>query len=136
MAEELAGTLGRAMEVRTVDLGQASLDDLDPGRLTLLVCSTYGDGELPSSARSFHESLTAERPDLSGLRFAVFGLGDRSYTQTYSRGSEILDEAFRSLGAERVGEYGRHDAGGRQLAPAIALQWAAGVLKESAAATA
>lgn len=128
VAEELAGTLGRAMEVRTVDLGRASVADLDPARLHLVVCSTYGDGELPTSVRGFHAELVEQRPDLSGVRFAVFGLGDRSYAHTYSRGSEILDETFRDLGAQRVGEYGRHDAGGRELAPALALQWAMGVL--------
>ena len=132
VAEELAGTLGRAMDVRTVDLGRASVADLDPARLHLVVCSTYGDGELPTSVRGFHAELGEQRPDLSGVRFAVFGLGDRSYAHTYSRGSEILDETFRDLGAQRVGEYGRHDAGGRDLAPALALQWAMGVLHDLA----
>ena len=134
VAEELATQLRGRHHVEVVDLATAEPGALDPGRFTVLVCSTYGDGELPTTARAFHTRLLEERPDLSGLRYAVFGLGDRSYAQTYSRGSEILDAALRELGACRVGEYGRHDAAGRDLAPAQAREWVEGVLQAVAVA--
>ncbi|WP_430806924.1 flavodoxin domain-containing protein, partial [Burkholderia multivorans] len=51
------------------------------------MCSTYGDGEVPSSAREFYAQLQEGDVDLTGVRFAVFGMGDASYTKTYSRGS-------------------------------------------------
>ncbi|MCY1157425.1 MAG: cytochrome, partial [Citricoccus sp.] len=127
VAEELAGHLADRYAVEVVDLAGADPADpatLDTARPHLLVCSTYGDGELPTSARAFHAGLRAARPDLTGLRYAVFGLGDRSYHATYSRGSEILDEALRDCGAERVGQYGRHDAAGRDLAADLARPWA------------
>ncbi|MCU1480401.1 MAG: cytochrome [Subtercola sp.] len=115
-------------DVRVADLADVTAADLDASRLYLIVCSTYGDGELPTSARRLNEALRAEHPDLSALRYAMFGLGDRSYTRTYSRGSEILDETLSSLGATRVGEYGRHDAGGPLDVAEAALEWADGVL--------
>ncbi|MBB5750327.1 cytochrome P450 [Micrococcus sp. TA1] len=127
VAEELSGHLADRYAVEVLDLAgadPAAPGTLDPTRPYLLVCSTYGDGELPTSARAFHAGLLAARPGLTGLRFAVFGLGDRSYHATYSRGSEILDEALRACGAERVGEYGRHDAAGRDLAADLARPWA------------
>ncbi len=128
VAEELAGHLADRFAVDVVDVADvpdpAGTAALEPSRPLLLVCSTYGDGELPTTAQGFHAGLLGARPDLSGLRFAVFGLGDRSYRSTYSRGSEILDEALRGCGAERVGEYGRHDAGGHELAADVALGWA------------
>ncbi len=140
VAEELAGHLADRYAVDVVDLAgvdPTAADVLDRTRPHLLVCSTYGDGELPSSARAFHAGLLAARPDLTGLRFAVFGLGDRSYHATYSRGSEILEEALRGCGAERVGEYGRHDAAGRDLAADLARPWADAAVKAltTAAAT-
>ncbi|MGD6980387.1 MULTISPECIES: cytochrome P450 [Citricoccus] len=131
VAEELAGHLADRFAVEVLDLAgadQAAPGTLDPARPYLLVCSTYGDGELPTSARAFHAALLAARPDLTGLRFGVFGLGDRSYHSTYSRGSEILDEALRACGAERVGTYGRHDAAGRDLATDLARPWADAVV--------
>lgn len=59
-------------------------------------------------------------------------MGDRSYSKTYSRGSELVAEALAACGAERVGEYGRHDADGPVPATEAALEWAEGVLAEAA----
>ncbi|MDJ1369782.1 cytochrome P450 [Gulosibacter molinativorax] len=128
VAEELAGHLANRHDVRVVDFASLTPDELERDRLLMVVCSTYGDGELPTTVRPFHEQLETERPDLTDLTYAVFGLGDRSYHTTYSRGSEILDEALRTRGAQRVGEYGRHDAGGSDLAPALAMGWADALL--------
>lgn len=132
VAEELRRVLGGRAEVTVQDLAETTPDDLDASRLHLIVCATYGDGEVPTSARPFHEALLAGH-DLAGLRYAVFGMGDRSYTKTYSRGSELVDEALAACGATRVGEYGRHDAGGPMPATEAAADWALGVLDEALA---
>ncbi|MCH1882476.1 cytochrome P450 [Agrococcus sp. ARC_14] len=132
VAEELRRTLADRADVEVQDLADIAPDDVDASRLHLLICSTYGDGEVPTSARPFHAAL-ADRPDLTGLRFAVFGMGDRSYAKTYSRGSELIDEALTACGAVRIGEYGRHDAGGPVPAAEAAAEWADGVLAEALA---
>ncbi|WP_072314105.1 cytochrome P450 [Agrococcus sp. Marseille-P2731] len=132
VAEELRRTLGARADVAVQDLADVAPSELDAERLHLLVCSTYGDGEVPTSARPFLAAL-AEHPTLAGLRYAVFGMGDRSYTKTYSRGSELIDEGLAACGATRVGEYGRHDAGGPALAAEAAAEWADGVLAEALA---
>src|SRR5690606_9095685 len=77
----------------------------------------------------FAALLDDERPDLTGARYAMFGLGDSSY-EFYSRGSEHIDERLAALGAVRVGEYGRHDAVDGSLPNALALQWARTVIAE------
>jgi len=111
------------------DMSDFDPADLDVSDFVIVVCSTYGDGELPSGAVPFHDALTAQQPDLTGLRYAVFGMGDSSYEATYSRGSEIIDGQLTALGAVRVGEYGRHDASGRTSASEAALAWSAQVLE-------
>lgn len=74
------------------------------------------------------------RPSIwGGVRFSVFGMGDASYTKTYSRGSEMLTEALEARGATRVGEYGRHDAGGPVPVSEAAREWAEGVLSNLSA---
>ena len=128
VADDLRRSLGDDAEVR--DLADPRPEDLDPARTHVVVCATYGDGEVPTSARPFHRALVERRPDLSGLRYAVFGMGDRSYTRTYSRGSELVDEALAACGARRFGEYGRHDAGGPVEAADAALEWLEGVLAQ------
>ena len=131
VAEELRRALAGRADVEVHDLADVEPGDLDRSRLHLIVCSTYGDGEVPTAARPFHAALR-EHPDLAGLRYAVFGMGDRSYTKTYSRGSELIDEALTACGAVRAGEYGRHDAGGPVLATEAARDWAEGVLSTAA----
>ena len=132
VAEELLRTLGDDADATMRDLADTTPDDLDPARVHLLVCSTYGDGEVPTTARPFHERLRSGDVDLEGVRYAVFGMGDRSYARTYSRGSELLDEALSSAGARRLGEYGRHDASSPEPAPEAAIDWLRGVLVELA----
>ncbi len=133
VADELRRTLAPRAEVEVRDLAEIAPSELSRERLHLLVCSTYGDGEVPTAARAFHRALVEARPDLTGVRYAVFGMGDRSYTKTYSRGSELIDEALAGCGAERVGEYGRHDASGPAPATDVAVEWAEGVLAEATA---
>jgi sulfite reductase alpha subunit-like flavoprotein len=133
-AELVAEDLRRALaDVEVRDMADTDPAELDRGRLHLVVCSTYGDGEVPAAARPFHRSLADGRPDLAGLAYAVVGMGDRSYTRTYSRGSELIDEALAACGAQRIGEYGRHDAGGPVDAVEAAREWVDGVLREAEA---
>lgn len=119
LVEELTDELG----IRAIDMTDATIADLRPENLTLVICSTHGEGAMPSSAVPFAELLDARKPDLTGIRYAMFGLGDSSY-EFYSRGSEHIDARLAALGATRVGEYGRHDAVDGTLPNEDALEWA------------
>lgn len=130
VAHELRAQLASAPHVDVIELADLLPERIDPERFHIVICSTYGDGELPTNARVFREALITERPNLAGVHYAVFGLGDRSYASTYSRGSELLDETLAELGATRIGEYGRHDASGAAEVTELATEWLAGVLAE------
>ena len=89
-----------------------------------LVCtSTYGQGDVPDNARALYEDLKAKRPDLSHVRYGVFGLGDRTYAETFNFGGKRFDEILCELGAERVGERYMHDASSGVLPEEKALEW-------------
>ena len=76
-----------------------------------LVCtSTYGQGDVPDNARALYEDLQKSRPDLSRVRYGVFGLGDRTYAETFNYGGKRFDDILTELGAKRIGERYRHDA--------------------------
>ncbi|BCP53980.1 hypothetical protein K32_25970 [Kaistia sp. 32K] len=120
---ELEAKLSSSFDVSVHDLAEYSLSDFDPADFYVLVCSTYGEGDPPLSARPFLAALASETPDLTGIRFAVFGMGDSSYGETYGRGSEVVAERLEDRGARRVGPYGRHDASGRDDASDAALEW-------------
>ncbi|MCB1755457.1 MAG: flavodoxin domain-containing protein [Gammaproteobacteria bacterium] len=71
-------------------------------RLLILVVSTQGEGEVPENAESLYNYLTGRKPpDLSKLEFAVFGLGDSSYTHFCKAGVDF-DQALEKLGGRRI----------------------------------
>ncbi len=133
IAEDIADALGETVQVE--DMSAFDPADLDMSALYLVICSSHGDGELPAGARPFFERLEATRPNLTELRYAMFGLGDRTYAETYSQGSEHIDRLFGELGATRVGTYGRHDASGFDDASELGIAWARAVVDEHIAAT-
>ena len=127
VADDIVDALSGDVSIESTDMSKFSVADLSTDVFYFIVCSTYGDGELPHSAQPFFEALNSHQPDLSGLQFAVFGLGD-SFYETFNRGSEIIAQALIELGAEQVGERGIHDASAAQLPADIAMPWAKAVL--------
>jgi MioC protein len=89
-----------------------------------LICtSTYGQGDVPDNARALYEDLQRKRPDLSRIRYGVFGLGDRTYAETFNFGGKRFDDILAELGAKRVGERHKHDASSGVLPEETAVEW-------------
>ncbi|MHC3004904.1 flavodoxin-like domain-containing protein [Gordonia metallireducens] len=99
----------------------------------LLITSTYGEGGLPATAEPMHAELSEARPDLTGLEFFAFGLGDSTY-ETYNNAVDVLSSMFAGLGARQIGETGRHDAASGEDPSEIAAEWVRRVLVESVSA--
>jgi sulfite reductase (NADPH) flavoprotein alpha-component len=83
--------------------------DVKPADLTtnaqnaIFVVSTWGQGEPPDDAAEFFNSLSAAGLDLSGLRHAVFGLGDSNYEQ-FNAFAIALDETLTKAGSKAIVE--------------------------------
>src|SRR3954464_12885919 len=104
------------------------MDNLDASvfqrESVFLICtSTYGQGDVPDNARKLYEELQKQRPDLSRARYGVFGLGDRTYAETFNFGGKRFDDILSELGAERIGERHTHDASSGILPEETALEW-------------
>ncbi|MGA9871509.1 MAG: flavodoxin domain-containing protein [Rhodococcus sp. (in: high G+C Gram-positive bacteria)] len=126
-AEEVADKIAEVLvdhdaEVR--DMLEYEVSEIDADDFHVVICSTYGDGELPTGAEPFYDALVEDAPDLTGLRFALFGLGDRVYEDTFNRGGEIIAEKLVELGAQQVHEHARHDASSNVKPKAQAEDWA------------
>jgi MioC protein len=128
-AEDIAAALNDQHEVAVTNMSDVRVGDLDTSSLYLVICSTYGEGELPFSAQPFHAELSKARPDLSGLHYAMFGRGDTAYLKTYSRGGDIISALLADLGATRIGEFGRHDAGDWSVDDSLAIDWGLAAVK-------
>ena len=102
----------------------------------LIVTSTYGQGDVPDNARNFYEDLKAKRPDLSRVRYGVFGLGDRTYAETFNFGGKRFDDLLTELGAQRIGERVKHDASSGVLPEEMAAEWGDGWLAQAKEAVA
>ena len=128
LAEDIQSELDAKHVVECANLCDVDPADFDGSRLYLFVCSTYGDGELPSSAQPFADAMTAAQPDLSSIQFAVFGLGDSEYDETFNHGPMKLAELMTSFGAKQLGDRVAHDASGLDMVEDVALPWAVNVV--------
>jgi MioC protein len=97
----------------------------DPFDLLIVVSSTYGHGEIPDNGQALFASLEAGA-DLAGKTYAVFALGDRTYSDTFCAAGDSWDRLLSASGARRVVDVERHDASSGTLAEDIAGEWASG----------
>ena len=117
-------------ELKVETLLMDKLDSSVFGRdgIFLIVTSTYGQGDVPDNAKNFYEDLKAKRPDLSRVRYGIFGLGDRTYAETFNFGGKRFDDILSELGAQRIGERVQHDASSGVLPEEMAAEWGEGWL--------
>lgn len=93
-----------------------SLDDAAghlPGDGAVVVVSSSYEGQPPDNARKF-VSWIRDLPtgSLDGVRFAVFGCGNKDWARTYQAVPTAIDEHLAAAGATRIVERGQADARG------------------------
>ncbi|MTH52292.1 cytochrome P450 [Bacillus mangrovi] len=75
----------------------------------LLLSSTY-NGAPPDNAKTFVKWLEETNESLQGVRFAVFGCGDRTWSATFQRIPALIDKKMSEKGAEQICRLGAGDA--------------------------
>ena len=105
-ARKVAAELQQRLAAAGVNAVHAAADykpkNIAGEQLVLLVTSTQGEGEPPEEALSLYKLLSGKKaPNLSGLKFAVLGLGDSSYPMFCGAGKSF-DELLAKLGGERL----------------------------------
>ena len=115
-------------EVETLLMEKADAAVFSRPAVFLVCTSTYGQGDVPDNAKAFYEDLKGKRPDLSRVRYGVFGLGDRTYAETFNFGGKRFDDVLQELGAQRIGERVQHDASSGVLPEEMAAEWGEGWL--------
>ena len=113
-AEELARSIADSGEAQGFETTLAGLDD-HAGKLptegaVAIVCASYNGGP-PDNAGAFIKSLRDAAPgSLSGVRYTVFGCGNRDWASTYQAIPRQIDELLAAKGAERIYVRGEGDA--------------------------
>ncbi|KAI5118870.1 hypothetical protein M0805_005312 [Coniferiporia weirii] len=92
-----------------------NLDQIPEDCAVIFVVATYGEGEPTDNAveltqhmsdESFEFSKGAHR--LEGLKFVMFGLGNKTY-EHYNAIARRMDDELQAMGAIRIGERGEGD---------------------------
>ncbi len=106
-AESLAKKVAKEAGIRgflpkAVCMEQYAALDIAKAAATLLITSTYGDGEPPDNAREFWAFLSSEAaPNLADVRYSILALGDTNYPAFCEFGKQC-DARFEALGGKRI----------------------------------
>ncbi|CAD6214826.1 unnamed protein product [Miscanthus lutarioriparius] len=128
-------TADAGFPVRATDAATFDPDDLPSVPLLLLVIPTHEGGGPPPSAAFLSRWLEESAADfragallLSGLLFAVFGVGSQVYGETFNAASRSFSRWLRALGAVEVVPLGEGDMDGGDL-EAVFEEWSRRVLR-------
>ena len=84
------------------DMDGFDFNSLSNHKRVLIVCSTWGEGEMPDNAEELWKKANSENnPILEGVNFSVLSLGDSSY-ELFCQSGKDWDRRFEELGGKRL----------------------------------
>jgi cytochrome P450 / NADPH-cytochrome P450 reductase len=114
-SEDIARHVAETGTAQGYDVTLGWLDDF-VGKLptvgaVVIVTASY-NGAPPDNAAAFYKWLQDGLPEnaLAGVKFTVFGAGNRNWDSTYQAVPRFIDEKLAKYGAERLYERGEGDA--------------------------
>lgn len=101
----------RRIDMRLMNIREVTLDLLCSLPLVIIVTSTTGQGDLPDDAQPLWKQLLRKQLTarmLAGVRHAIFGLGDSSYT-LFNAAARKMERRLTQLGSESFCPRGEGD---------------------------
>lgn len=87
---------------KLINIGNYNFKKINQEKYLIIVTSTQGEGEPPEEAIAFYDFLMSKKaPKITSTKFAVFGLGDTSYT-FFSKTGKDFDLRLFELGGTRL----------------------------------
>ncbi|KAK9415164.1 putative Bifunctional P-450/NADPH-P450 reductase [Seiridium unicorne] len=112
MAQRLASNASsHGFQVTRLDYMDAAVGELSHGQPTVVITSSY-EGQPPDNAAKFVPWLESIKgaQDLDGVKFAVFGCGNRDWSQTFHRVPNLVNNGLSAAGGIKLAEIGLADA--------------------------
>jgi len=117
-AEEFASRLAKdatryGFKAMVADPEEFDMEDLTnlteiENHLAIFCLATYGEGDPTDNALEFYEWLNNSAQDLNGMKFTVFGLGNKTY-EHFNETAKVVDKRIGELGGIRIHELGMGD---------------------------
>jgi len=90
------------LEGEVHDMDGFDFNSLSGKKRVLIVCSTWGEGEMPDNAEDLWQfSISDSASRLDGVYFGICALGDTSY-EFFCQSGKDWDDQFEKLGATRI----------------------------------
>lgn len=112
-AEDLARQVAQQLSAANVTVRthtQATLSDFVEAKAVLVITSTTGQGDIPDNLLPLFVALGEHFPLMQQTPFAVVGLGDSSYGDTYCGAGEQWFERLTELQGKAIAPLFRVDA--------------------------
>jgi NADPH-ferrihemoprotein reductase len=120
-AEEFARRLAKNARLYGIKAIVVDPEEVDTSELTSLVeipncvavfvIATYGEGDPTDNAQQFVDYLRQDDVDLGGIKYAVFGLGNKTY-EHYNEVGKFMDKRLEEINASRLMPLGLGDDDG------------------------
>lgn len=124
VSEELHDHLeGMGLSSTLLDMGDLDIEQLKTFDKVIICSSSYGAGDVPSNGTKFYRALTETQLDLSGIDFAVCGIGDGSYVHTFCGAAKKFQTAFQQAKANEFSEALFHDCHKDDEPEVKAVEW-------------
>jgi len=112
IAKKLHKLLGDEIAEKPINVNRIQADDFLQYNALILGTPSYGVGDIPGLSagcleRNWEEFISQfGKPDLSGKRIAMFGLGAQErYSERFASSLIALYRVFEGLGAQMIGDW-------------------------------
>ncbi|XP_038669660.1 NADPH--cytochrome P450 reductase-like isoform X2 [Scyliorhinus canicula] len=105
------GMRGMATDPEEYDMSELNRLTEIENTLAIFCMATYGEGDPTDNAQDFYDWMQETDLDLTGVKYAVFGLGNKTYEHFNAMG-KCVNKRLEQLGAERIFELGLGDDDG------------------------
>ena len=89
--------------IQISEMNEVDIDSFKDMKNVIFICSTTGQGDIPTNGEEFYNSLSTSDLDLSNMNYGVCGLGDSSHTY-FCGGPKKIEKRMEELGANKIVE--------------------------------
>jgi cytochrome P450/NADPH-cytochrome P450 reductase len=114
LAQRLASNaISRGFRTPTVASLDSAKENVSTGCPVIIITSSY-EGQPPDNAAQFVAWLkTLQGRSLDKVSFAVFGVGNREWANTFLKVPKLIDSALQKYGASQITDFGSTDLSDR-----------------------